>query len=110
MYVAAGQADTLAVWKRDDSKTQLTYVPLFTFKTPTNTYFVESNSISFASGAEILAVGWINIQGSQSTRHFLSACLYLFNLTDYYIFLSIIEFYDFHQIASHQQCLRARTE
>jgi hypothetical protein len=62
MYVAAGQADTLAVWKRDGKAKDLTYVSLFQFNTPTNTYFVESNAISFAASAEILAVGWGNIQ------------------------------------------------
>ena len=62
LYVAAGQANALSVWKRDDSKPSLTYAPLFTFTTPANTFFIETNAIAFAAGADILAAGWINVQ------------------------------------------------
>ena len=61
-YVAAGQADTVVVWQRDDTKPTLTYTLLFSYTTPLNTFFVESNSISIAANAPVLAVGWINIQ------------------------------------------------
>jgi hypothetical protein len=73
-YVVAGQANVLQVYQQV-STSPLKYGPLFTITDATETFYVSSNSISFAPDAEYVCVGWQNIQQNPSEQPLIQGYL-----------------------------------